>query len=259
MKTNFLVITAHEVRTPLTLLKGYVEVLLEGFLGAVSEAQRDSLGVCRRSLNRLIATFNQILDMVRLEEKLLRLTLSPTDLPAVAREVISELAPFIERRRQRVTVDAAGPVAPLAADGEKLRVVLVNLIGNAIKFTPDGGHIRVSLAGEATGLSLVVEDSGIGLDSTEIPRIFDKFYTGPEPMHHTSGTYQFKAGGAGLGLAIAKGYVEAHGGRIWAESDGPGKGSRFHVTIPCAARASDGAPAPHTRVADEATAGPPAS
>src|SRR5207245_3977992 len=100
------------------------------------------------------------------------------------------------------------------------------------KFTPDAGEIRVRVTEDAEDVHITVEDTGIGIDSTELERIFEKFYTSPDPSHHTSGDYKFEARGTGLGLSIAKSYVEAHGGRIWAESAGSGKGSRFHILLP---------------------------
>jgi signal transduction histidine kinase len=113
-----------------------------------------------------------------------------------------------------------------------MHIALMNLVENAIKFTPDGGRIRLRVGEEDASVHIAVEDSGIGIEKEELERIFDKFYTSRDPLHHTSGTYQFRARGSGLGLSIAKGYVEAHGGRIWAESEGAGKGSAFHVVLP---------------------------
>jgi signal transduction histidine kinase len=111
-------------------------------------------------------------------------------------------------------------------------MVIANLLQNAIKFTPDGGAIQVRLVPLQDAVQITVTDNGIGIAPDELDRVFDRFYTTKDSLHHGSGTYKFQARGAGLGLAIAKGYVEAHGGRIWAESAGPGLGSRFHVVLP---------------------------
>ncbi|MBL8195601.1 MAG: ATP-binding protein, partial [Blastocatellia bacterium] len=103
---------------------------------------------------------------------------------------------------------------------------------NAIKFTLDKGEISLELIREKEFIHITVKDDGIGIVEKELERIFDKFYTGGDPMQHSSGKYEFGARGTGLGLAIAKNYAEIHGGRLWAESDGPGKGSSFHLLVP---------------------------
>ena len=125
-----------------------------------------------------------------------------------------------------------GDVPSVQADPDRLRLVLANLVQNAIKFSPDGAEVRVRVSAVEGGVEVAVEDDGIGLDPGELGRVFEEFYTGPDSLHHKSGNYQFEARGAGLGLAIARGHVEAHGGRVWAESAGRGKGSQFHVVLP---------------------------
>src|SRR5262249_21250248 len=118
-------------------------------------------------------------------------------------------------------------------DLKKFQLIIFHLIQNAIKFTPDNGEIRVQINNDGGEIHIIVQDSGMGIDASEIERIFDKFYTGLDSSHHRSGKYQFNTGGTGLGLAIAKSYTEAHGGRIWAESVGKGgHGTSFHIILP---------------------------
>ena len=147
-----------------------------------------------------------------------------------------ELTGFLELRQLALGVDLDPALPPLLVDPDKLRLVLTQLLQNAIRFTRDGGSItlRARLAG--SDVHLEVADTGIGLAAEDLERIFDKFYTSLDDLHHRSGTYEFGSRGTGLGLAIARAYVEAHGGRIRAESAGPGQGSSFHVVLPVALR-----------------------
>ncbi len=146
--------------------------------------------------------------------------------------MIEGLNAFLELRRQHVALEAEAGLPELLADRDKLHLALTNLVENAIRFTPDAGHIGVRLRREEETLHLEVRDSGIGIAAPDLERIFEKFYTSLDELHHKSGTYQFKTRGAGLGLAITRAYVEAHGGRVWAESPGVDQGSTFHVVLP---------------------------
>jgi len=235
MKTSFLVVTSHELRTPLTIIRGYTEALLGGILGSVSEAQRNSIAACQRMAYRMVETLANIQQMLEINEGLMVANPTAVDLRAAASEILEGLAPFVAQRRQRVSMDAPEAVH-VTADKDKLEIVLVNLLQNAIKFTQDGGEIRVRLLSEPQAAHLIVEDTGIGIDAAELPRIFERFYPSADWLHHRSGKFQFEARGSGLGLAIAKSYVEAHGGRIWAESAGRGKGSAFHLVLPFGAK-----------------------
>lgn len=242
MKTNFLVLTSHETRTPLTVIQGYTEALLTGVLGELGPRQRDGLAACQRMVYRLVETVSNIQQMLEIQAGLLEARLTALDLRAVAREVLDEIAPVIEQRRLEAVLEAPEAL-PVTADKDKVEFVLVSLVQNAIKFTPDGGRIRVRMTLEPEAAHVVVEDTGIGLEPSEIDRIFQAFYPADDSLeHHRSGTYQYMARGPGLGLAIARRYVEAHGGRLWAESPGRGKGSRFHVVLPLVADRETAAP-----------------
>jgi signal transduction histidine kinase len=170
--------------------------------------------------------------MLEIDGGRLRIHARPVNVARVLRELVGQMEPFVQQRKLEVALEGPESPAPLALDPEKMHIALMNLVENAIKFTPDGGRIRLRVGEEDAEVHIAVEDSGIGIEKEELERIFDKFYTSRDPLHHTSGTYQFRARGSGLGLSIAKGYVEAHGGRIWAESEGAGKGSAFHVVLP---------------------------
>lgn len=233
MKTNFMIVTSHEMRTPLTVLKGHLELLLDGCLGKLSTPQTKSVQACSRTVERLIHAFNNILEVVKIEGKRYTMHLSQVDLKQLLPSIIEQVEEHIRRRKLSVLMDIPSELPKIRADQEKLQLVFHNLIQNAIKFTPDGGTIRLHATRLADNIYVHVEDTGIGVDPRDIERIFDKFYTDSDPMHHRSGEYEFGTKGSGLGLAIAKGYVDAHEGKIKVQSQ-KGKGSTFIVCLPIA-------------------------
>lgn len=232
MKNNFMAITSHEMRTPLTILKGYHEMMADGFLGDLTDRQKESVEICNRTIDRMNSTFNNILEMIKCDENAINLQISQTDLGDIIESVVLEHRLFVEHRRQELVVSIPHKLPNLLADAEKLRQILVNLVQNAIKFTPDTGRVEISAATDADTLHITVKDTGIGIESSELEHIFDKFYTSRDSLHHTSGRYEYQARGSGLGLSIVKSYVEAHSGQVWAESEGLGKGSCFHIVLP---------------------------
>jgi signal transduction histidine kinase/ligand-binding sensor domain-containing protein len=231
MKTSFMIVTSHEMRTPLTIIKGHHEALLGGYLGSVTTSQGATLNICQRNVDRMIHLFDDVIEMMKIDRRA-PLQPQPLDLAVELGQILQEMSTFIEERRLAIEVEAAPELPLVVADSGKVQLVFENLLQNAIKFTPDGGRIRVSVQAEGDDVHVVVADEGIGIAKDELEKIFDRFYTTRETLQHGSGTYKFMARGAGLGLAIAKGYVEAHGGRIWAESEGTGRGSQFHVMLP---------------------------
>jgi signal transduction histidine kinase len=179
----------------------------------------------------MIESFDEILEMLRLERGL---TLSPraVDVPQLLRTVVEELDPFVDRRRQRLRLETEGAAPTLQADPARLHTVFLNLVENAIKFTPDGGEIVVTVRPSGPGVSVTVRDTGIGIDPAEVAHVFDAFYTRRDTRHHRSGRWEFEARGSGLGLAIVRGHVEAHGGSVRVESAGLGRGATFTVQLP---------------------------
>jgi PAS domain S-box-containing protein len=231
MKTNFMIVTAHEMRTPLTILRGYVETLREGYFGETTPRQAGALDTCQQSVDRMIESFDEILEMLRLERGV-TLTLRSVAVPQLLRAVIEELTPFVVKRGQQLRLEEAGPVPPIQADPARLRTVFVNLVENAIKFTPDGGEIVVEVGPRPGGLQVAVRDNGIGIEPGEAANVFDAFYTRGDTRHHRSGRWEFEARGSGLGLAIVRGHLEAHGGSVRVESAGTGRGTTFTVVLP---------------------------
>ncbi|MBI4751488.1 MAG: GAF domain-containing protein [Acidobacteria bacterium] len=235
MKTTFMVVTSHEIRTPLTILQGYVEALRDGYLGSLNQIQLSSLKTCEMMVERMVDGFSRILEMLKIKEGRIELNLGPVDIQTVIEQVISSMSPFLTRRRQSIHFRSGQPLW-VEADYEKVYLSLSNVVLNAIKFTPDDGEMTITVFEDQDEVCIQVIDPGIGIDRTELDRIFEMFYTHQDTSTHTSGTYEFTARGAGLGLSIAKNYVELHGGRIWAESKGKGQGACFSMVFPVQAR-----------------------
>jgi signal transduction histidine kinase len=225
VKSDFLLNVSHELRTPLTAIKGSVDNMLDGITGQLSELQQRYLMRVQANADRLVRLIDDLLDLARIEEGRVRLTPTLFSLAGLASEVLDSLRPVAAEKGLELGVIGPEEQLLVHADRDKIGQVLLNLIGNAIKFTASGGRIDVELAGEDDGhASVRITDTGEGIPPEELPRIFDKFY-------QVQLGIQAKAKGTGLGLSIAKGLVELHGGRIWAESQ-VGRGSTFVFTLP---------------------------
>jgi signal transduction histidine kinase len=222
LKSQFLDNVSHELRTPLTHIKGFVENLLDGVGGELSEKQRRYLMRIKENCDRLIRLINDLLDLSRIESGKISLQLKPTQLYPILEQAIAGVQPMSEKKRIQISLNCNAS-ATAWVDSDKLGQIMTNLLDNAVKYTAEEGRVNVAvktLSEQET--QICVEDTGIGIAQTELERIFDRF-------HRASDT-QGGVGGIGLGLAIVKNLVEAHGGKIWAESQ-LGKGSRFYVTL----------------------------
>ncbi len=231
MKSNFMIITSHEMRTPLTILRGNHEALLAQTMGELTPRQQKSLLACQRAIERMIESVENINQAIKISEKQIKLNYEEVNINYLLNKILNKLSQFIKQRQQTITLDLPEKII-LIADSEKLQLLLTNIIQNAIKFTLDGGNISISATQENQTIHIIVKDDGIGIEKAELDKIFDQFYTHSDTLHHTSGKYQFSARGSGLGLTIAKGYIEAHNGKIWAESKGNNFGSSFHILLP---------------------------
>ena len=225
MKSDFVSNVSHELRTPLTSIKGSVDNMMDGLTGQLNEKQSRYLTRIKSNADRLTRLINDLLDLSRIEAG--KIDLNPAVLPLVvlAKEVAEGLRPVATEKLISLEVASADPGVIAWADRDKVTQVLINLIGNAVKFTPSHGEVRVTI--ERNGAEWVqtsVVDTGPGIPLEEANRIFDKFYQ----IAHIS---KQKARGTGLGLAISKALVEMHGGRIWVES-AVGRGSTFSFTLP---------------------------
>ncbi len=238
-KSDFINVTAHELRTPLTLVKGYAQILAE-MLGKNAEVKPLIAGILTGE-DRLHEIVNRMLDMTKLDMQTLAPHLQPTKLASIVEHARHEFVAALRERQLSLTVTGLEGLPLIQADPDLLTKAFHNLIINAIKYTPDGGAIQVSgqaLSEEA--VEVVISDTGIGIDPDHHELIFEKFYQTGQVAMHSSGRTKFKGGGPGLGLAIARGIVLAHGGKIWVESVGHDEqnypGSHFHVHLLTTAR-----------------------
>jgi signal transduction histidine kinase len=244
-KTDFIRVSAHELRTPVAALLGYAQMMQDNAFIQENAELRTLVGGVRAGAERLHRLFNSILDLSRLMTDEVTVRRSPVSLPVVFRGVESDFEQALKERNLRLEVKGLKKLPFYAGDPDMLFKVMYHLVNNAIKYTPNGGRITVTgRMAEAPEMGqcieVAVEDTGIGIAPGDIALIFEKFYRTGEVALHSSGTTIFKGGGPGLGLAIAKGIVEAHGGRIWAESPGYDEeacpGSRFVVQLPLEAQ-----------------------
>lgn len=236
IKSNFLATMSHELRTPLTSVIGYSEMLLEGLAGPLTGEQRDYLTIILGKADQLLQLITAVLDMSRLEAGAASLDVAPVPVDEVVGSVIACFAPPCQKRGIALETAIAAPLR-VAGDRRQIRQVLWNLVSNAVKFTPDGGRVVVEVRlgplapdGVSTrpdnrlAAHVEVTDSGIGIPREQLPHIFEPFF-----QVDSSSTREY--GGSGLGLTLAKAYVEAHGGRMWVDST-PGRGSTFVVSFP---------------------------
>jgi signal transduction histidine kinase len=240
-KSDFISIASHELRTPLTTIIGYTEMLMEDrSLPPGVHAMLRSISSGTRRLHEIM---DSMFDIAQIDTRTLQVHVTPVDTASLIKEVSSSLEQSFQERKQTLTIDI--PSLPMAkADPNLLKKLFQHLLTNAIKFTPNDGRITVAARALPTrsaelpygGVEIVVSDTGVGVDPASQDIIFSKFYQPGELSKHSTSKTRFKGSGAGLGLALSKGIVEAHGGRIWVESKGYDEvnfpGSKFHVVLP---------------------------
>ncbi|MFZ5918308.1 MAG: ATP-binding protein [Chloroflexota bacterium] len=241
-KSDFISIASHELKTPLTLIQGYANILRESL--SAEDTQRRGLvqGIVTGG-QRLQSIVEDMIDVSLIDTQVLTLHVIPTSLRQVIDLAAAEFEAALKERRHELTIEGLDDLPLIEGDPQRLHQAFVHLIGNAIKFTPDGGRIDVlgqlfsgRLTNERDFVEIAIADTGIGIDPEHHERIFEKFYQLGDVTRHSSGKTKFKGGGPGLGLPIAKGVIEAHGGKVWVESPGHDEerhpGSVFHILLP---------------------------
>jgi signal transduction histidine kinase len=222
-KSRFLANVNHELRTPLSSIIGYARLLHRGTEGQISSLQRENLDDLLRNAERLLGLIDGLLDFAKIEAGKMDVHIEPVRVEEMIQTTVATVEPMLDGSSVRLVRDVPPSMAPLATDPEKLRQIILNLLGNSVKFT-DQGEIRISACQENGHFKLAVADTGIGIEKADMDRIFEEFDRG---RLQNDGNYR----GSGLGLAIVKRLVELLGGSVVVESE-VGKGSTFTVTLP---------------------------
>jgi signal transduction histidine kinase len=245
-KSDFIAIAAHELKTPLTLIEGYSTMLRESRDSkTTSTMETELLAGIGSGTRRLKAIIDDMIDVSLIDNNLLKLNFQPVWIDRILAMLKTELGPATRQRSQVFEIcEFPGSTDMTFADPERLMQVFRNVLTNAIKYTPDGGHISVDGRRLPGFIETVIHDTGIGIEAEDQSMIFDKFTRLGNTSLHSSGKTKFKGGGPGLGLHIAKGILEAHGGTIWVESAGYDEenlpGSTFHILLPLQSQPPDG-------------------
>lgn len=267
MKDSFLGLASHELKTPLTVIMGYSELLLTDMKDQLTETTSEMVQNISSAASRLDNIVKDMTDVSMIDQKQLELNFDLVDINSIVEAAVRELRFFFALRKQEITVHLDHILPLIRGDQNRLMQLLSNVLGNAIKFTPDGGTISVtttlkrhdntvSLGGydgitplnmakeQLQAIEIIISDNGIGIDAEDQRRIFDKFFEAGNIEEHSSGKVAFKSRGTGLGLSIAKGIVEMHGGQLWVESSGYDPqacpGTTFFILLPVDPLPDDG-------------------
>lgn len=253
MKGRFIDLAAHELRTPLAAVHGYLSILTASGSPFVTHADENSLEIIDGivvGVDRLRGIVQDMLDVTRIRAGTLQLSHSPVNLSLIFQAIHKDYHNVAARRNQTLIIGDAKHIPTIWADGERITQILRNLMSNAIKYTPDGGTVQLTAdildSGEHPPTShealadhfvkITVSDTGVGIPLDQQEQIFEHFHEVREIEHHSTSKTDFMGGGAGLGLPIARGVAEAHGGTIWVESKGYDTesypGSKFHLILP---------------------------
>jgi signal transduction histidine kinase len=246
MKSRFINMAAHELRTPLTTIQGYLTILTASgntFFSNADDNTRELVDGIVTGVDRLHGIVQDMLDVTRIEAGTLQLKPTLVNVSLLLSRIERDFMAAIVHRKQTLIISPAKNVPNIWADGERIIQILRNLVSNAIKYTPDGGTIAISttiMGGDTAQsepyLKFTIKDTGIGIPPQQQEKIFENFYEARDLEHHSTSKIDFMGSGAGLGLPIARGVAEAHGGSLWAESPGYDPescpGTAFHLIIP---------------------------
>ncbi len=225
MKTQFIDVVSHELRTPLTVMRGYIDLVESEYTAKLDPKFSSRLKIIKANTDKLYALVENMLDVSRLEKGSLQIHLEPLRVDAILEEIVQTRVHDAEEKSQSLVLEVEGRLPLIMADRRRLKDVFNSLVDNALKYTQDGGRIQVSARDEGRMIHMWVKDNGVGIPLENLGKIFDRFHI------IASNDLSHQVNRLGLGLPIAKGIVEAHGGRIWVESQ-VGKGSVFHVDLP---------------------------
>jgi PAS domain S-box-containing protein len=228
LKSEFVATVSHELRTPMTSIKGYVDIMLMGVAGDLSEQQMRFLSVVQQNTERLTILVNDLLDLSRIEAGQVNLTFEPLDLRELIDEVMGEInrLTVVENKTIQFNIELPLDLPRIKGDPERIRQILINLLGNAFHYTPSDGIVKLKAHRLGEEIQVDIKDDGVGIPPKEQERIFDRFYRGENHM-------VIATAGTGLGLSIVAKLINMHHGRIWVQSSGiEGEGSTFSFTLP---------------------------
>ena len=241
LKAAFIEVASHELNTPVAVVLGLAQLWKLTQAANASDSERHWVDRIHHAGKRLAGTVERMLKLIRTDDLNQPLDLRLTMLEPLVSNVAAEIGPFLTARRQELRLDLDSPLGEAWIDPEKISDALTNLLINAIKFTPDGGTIRVSVHPEGPDrVRFEVTDPGVGIAADVRPYMFEPFFTGFDTMHHSSGEFEFCKRGIGLGLCLVKRFVEMHGGTVEMVSEA-GSGSTFAFLLPRAGMKSNGA------------------
>ncbi len=224
-KSDFISTASHELRTPLTVINSYLEMFEDGMLGKLSGNQCEKLEIIRTQTDHMIRLVEDMLDTLRLESRKFKIQRQSLKLDEIAKSAVDEVSRLADLKEHTMSLNISKELPRIKGDRQRIKQVFGNLLTNAIKYTPNKGKINIELKDENGHLLVSISDNGMGVAEEEHDKIFEKFYTvGGKSLTRESERM-------GLGLTIAKGIVEAHGGKIWVESK-LNKGSTFYFTLP---------------------------
>jgi signal transduction histidine kinase/CheY-like chemotaxis protein len=226
MKNEFVSMVSHELRTPLTSIKGYVDLIVDGEAGEINEIQRDFLEIVQENSDRLVTLINDLLDISRIESGRVSLQIEPVEIDHVAEDVVETFAAVADQAGVELSCSAEEGLPRVAADKDRVGQVLMNLVSNAIKYSPDGGTAHIETVKKGGEVLVRVTDTGIGIEPEDQEKLFTKFF-------RVDSSLTREIGGTGLGLSICKSVIELLGGEIGVESV-PGEGATFFFTLPIA-------------------------
>jgi len=227
LKSEFVSMVSHELRMPLTSIKGYIDLLLnDESIGELTEVQREFLGITQNNTRRLLSIANDLLDLSRMESGKMELHRTPLNINLLIRELVPSFQPGWDAKRQMFTLHLPEEAPMVLGDADRVTQILSNLLSNAHKYTPEEGHIDLSVEVVGPMATIAVTDSGIGLSTEEQARLFTRFYRAHNAVTEVGG-------GTGIGLVMTRSLVEMQGGEIQVTSE-PGHGSTFRFTLPLA-------------------------
>jgi histidine kinase len=223
MRRDLIGNVAHELRTPLTTIKGYMEGLMDGVLPADPNTYQQLY----READRLQRLVYDLQELSRVEAGAFELDRRSLDLAHLVSQTAARLKPQFDEKEVKLTLNLAANLPPVLADEDRINQVLLNLVGNALQYTPAGGSVTIATQQVNAALQVTIHDTGIGISAKHLPYVFTRFYRVDKSRSRAGG-------GSGIGLTITKHLIEAHAGQVWAASDGPGRGSTFGFSLPLA-------------------------